>query len=291
MINLGLVGKGSWGKNYIRAIKELSNITLSSENIKTHDYKDLFRNKNLDGVIIATPASTHYRIAKEFLKQGFDLLIEKPLALNSHDGLNLKEIADRKKRIVMVGHIYLYNPAFEVFKKYTEKIGKILFIKSYGMNYGPIRKDTSALWDWAPHDISMLLELSLVPSSIAAWKISDGMYSIKITSSKFSAIVFCGWMSPIKKRSMMIVGERGAVIFDDTVDKKILHIQRSDKNFKFFYPSFPKEEPLKREVTEFVSSIRNKKNPKSDLAHGILTIKIIEAAEKSIRQNGREMKF
>lgn len=291
-MKFALVGRGIWGKNYIRTIKKIPGCELPKDYIKTKNYNELFRYKDIDGVIIATPASTHYKIARDFLERGFNILVEKPLALNFQDALKLKKIADQNKvAVAMVGHIYLFNPAFETFKKYVQKIRKILYIESYGSNYGPFRKDVSPLWDWAPHDISMLTDIFGKPTSITAWETNRTMYYIKLNFRKMSTFIFCGSQSPIKKRSMTAVGNKSAVIFDDTSSRKVLYIKKLSRIPKISYPYYNKEDSLRRQLVEFINCIKAKKKPKTDLNHGTEVVKIIEAAEKSLREGGRIILF
>src|SRR3989344_6498148 len=124
MITLSLIGAGKWGKNYINTIHSLSFCELPDSYIKTKNYKELLNFNNIDGVIIATPASTHFQIAKAFLEKGFNVLIEKPLTTSYKAALKLYRIAEKTKSTVMVGHIFLYNPAFLKVKELIKSIGK-----------------------------------------------------------------------------------------------------------------------------------------------------------------------
>lgn len=292
MITLALIGIGRWGKNYVNTINSLSSCVLPKKFIKTSNYKDLFSEENIDGVIIATPSSTHFKIAKEFLERGFNVLIEKPLTTNYKDALKLSEIAKKNKNVVMVGHIYLYNPAFLVVKKLFKSIGKIKYISAEGMNYGPIRTDVSALWDWGPHDISMVIDLlEGLPQEVSA--IGYDMCNLKL---KFPNGIFVflniGWLSPVKKRNMTIVGNKSTIIFDDTIEKKVALVDNLSRDKKVNYPSFSKELPLTAEISSFVDKIKNrKKNNNSSLKMGLDVVKVLEACQKSIKLNGKMIKI
>lgn len=300
MTRLALVGVGRWGKNYLNTIRNLSFCELPDSLIKTKDYKDLISADNIDGVIIATPASTHFQIAKEFLENGFNVLIEKPLVTNYKDALALFEIAKRNKNVVMVGHVYLYNPAFVEVKKMVQNIGNIKYISSEGMNYGPIRSDVSALWDWAPHDISMLIDLlGNLPEEVSGYgesvlRPNTKFYDICSLKLKFSKNIFAfinvSWLSPLKKRNMIIVGNKSTIVFDDTLEKKISVIDNVSKKKEF--PFFSKKSPLSEEISSFVGLIRNnKKTNKSDLKMGLAVTEIIEACEMSIGLGGKNIKL
>lgn len=300
MTILALVGAGRWGKNYINTIHSLSSCKLPDSYIKTKNYKELFSHDNIDGVIIVTPASTHFQIAKEFLEKGFNVLIEKPLTTNYKDALKLCKIAEKTKRIVMVGHIFLYNPAFLEVKKAARNIGNIKYIYSEGMNYGPIRSDVSALWDWTPHDISMSIDLlGSLPQEVSGYGVSTLRPNTKFYDTcslklKFPKNIFVfvnvSWLSPIKKRNMTIVGEKKTIVFDDTVEKKISLVKNSDK--RTTYLSFSKESPLFEEISSFVNLIEDKeKINKSGLKMGLDVIRVIEACEKSIILGGKNIKI
>lgn len=301
MTTLALIGTGRWGKNYINTINNLSSCELPEEFIKTSNYKDLFAFDNIDGVIIATPSSTHFKIAKEFLEKGFNVLIEKPMTNSYKDALELSKIAKKYKNIVMIGHIYLYNPAFLQVKKLIKSIGKIKYISTEGMNNGPVRPDVSALWDWGPHDISMVIDLlGSKPQEVSGYGLSSlrpntEFYDMCNLKLKFAGDIYCfvniGWLSPVKKRSMTIVGEKSTIIFDDTIEKKVAII-RNLKTKEADYPSFSKESPLSEEISSFVNLIENKeKISKSSLKMGLDVVKVLEACEKSMKLNGKIIKI
>lgn len=292
MITLALVGIGRWGKNYINTINNLSSCVLPEKFIKTSNYKNLFKSNNIDGVIIASPSSTHFKITKEFLERGFNVLIEKPMTTSYRDALELFKIVKKFKNIVMVGHVYLYNPAFLKVKKLIKSIGKIKYISTEGMNYGPIRTDVSSLWDWGPHDISMAIDLlGSKPQEVSA--IGYDMCNLKL---KFAGDIYCfvniGWLSPVKKRSMIIVGEKSTIVFDDTIEKKVALIGNFSIDKEVNYPSFSKELPLTAEISSFVDLIKNReKNNNSSLKMGLDVVKVLEACEKSMKLNGKIIKI
>ena len=302
MTTLALIGKGRWGKNYIKTIRNLSTCELPDEFIKSSNYKDLLSKKNIDGVIIATPASTHFKIAKEFLEKGFNVLIEKPMTTNYKDALELSRIAKEHRNIVMVGHIYLYNPAFLKVKKLIKSVGRIKYISTEGMNYGPIRSDVSALWDWGPHDVSMAIDLlGALPEEVSANGLNHlrpgtQLYDMCNLKLKFANDVYCfvniGWLSPIKKRNMTIVGENKTIIFDDTLKKKLaLFNTLNDEKKITSYPSFSNEAPLSLEVSSFVDQIKNREKNYSSLKMGFDVVRVLSACEKSMKLNGKVIKI
>lgn len=301
MTNLALIGIGRWGKNYIRTLKDIKDVNLkyicassdqnlqkiSGDYIKLKNYKDLIKHKEIEGIIIATPSATHYRIAKYFLPQGHNLLIEKPLAVKYEDAKYLEKIQKNSKSIAMVGHIFLYNPAFLEFKKLVNQMGKIEYLDFEGCDYGPFPKDSSALWEWAPHDVSMCLDLlSKMSISVQAWSFKKDMVYTKLNFKDTVAFMKFGWLSPVKKRKVTVVGSKSSIIFDDTKDRKISFYEKMGLAVPQ-YPDYSCEEPLMTELEEFVSCIRNNRPPKTDLNNSVLVLKVIDAMQKSINKNGK----
>ncbi len=300
MIKLALIGRGPWGNNYIKTISKLSNCVLPKEFIKAKDYKALFKyKKDIDGVVIATPPTTHFKIAHDVLSQGLPVLVEKPLTTSLSDAKKLLEIQKKRKLIAMVGHIYLYHPAFQAMKKQLQSIGKIHYITTEGMDYGPIRTDVSALWDWATHDISMAMDLlNQKPISVFGWGVKRyesnmniDMCYVKLQFRTIPVIISIGWLSPVKKRSITVVGETGAILFDDTkVDKLALakNLELKHQAQKINYKESP---PLTQEILAFVDCIIKRKDPQTSLQQGADVVYVIESIQKSLMNNGREIKL
>lgn len=323
MTTLALIGIGRWGVNYINAIKSTSSVRIKYvcsidkksfdkiQNIfiKLDHYRKLFQYKDIDGIIIATPASTHFNISKDLLLKGYNILIEKPFTTNYKDAVTLKEIHESINSVVMVAHIYLYNPAFIKTRTLLKNIGAIKYLECEGSNWGPMRKDVSALWDWAPHDISMCLEiLKEDPVEIQAWGVNvlkplkknvfDTVYIRLGFSHNVQAFIKIGILSPIKKRKITIIGSKSSVIFDDTRDKKIQLLNNKGINMKEnidlsnrVYPSYSNNNPLFMEIMEFANCIKTGKNPRSDLNLALRVSKIIHYVEQSIENKGIIIKY
>lgn len=322
MINLALIGVGRWGKNFISTISSIPDCRLkyicahTNENLKTfsddytkvRNYRDLFKYKDIDGLIVVTPGSTHFEIAYEFLKKGYNLFIEKPLTTDYKQALKLKKVYDSKKSAVLVGHIDLYNPPFIKLKKITKDIGQIQYLTFEGLNNGPVRSDMSVLWEWGPHGIAVVLDLlKIKPEKVAAWAINslkpkgnlNDMVLIQLRfPNKAVAIIKVGWLSPIKKRELVVVGSKSTVVYDNLADKKVAYFEnisplRIGDNFikrepQVSHPSVSGEAPLKLEILEFIKAIKQQRRVRiSDLDFGVEVIELLHLAEQSIKNDGK----
>lgn len=303
MINLALIGTGRWGRNYIETIEQMKGcklIYVCSPNVnskkyiknkykKIKNYKELLKKKDIDGVIIATPIDTHFNIASDFMRHSFNILVEKPLTTSFRDALELKKISKRFSGLVMVGHLYLYNPAFVKIKELIKKIGDIYYLDLEGCGYSPGEKVTSALWDWGPHNIYMTLDIiNDFPIRVSAWGVSKNnnynmVYLKLIFKNNLQVFIKTGWLSPSKKRNLTILGSKGIIAFDDLKEKKV-SLFKADK---VFYPKFSNQKPLSLELKEFVNAIKTGKSPKTELEQGLNTVKILHYAEESLNNNGK----
>ncbi|OGG24498.1 hypothetical protein A3A79_04925 [Candidatus Gottesmanbacteria bacterium RIFCSPLOWO2_01_FULL_43_11b] len=291
---LALIGHGQWGKNYLTTAQEIPECHIKY--VCSRDYKKLLRYKEIDGIIIATPPSTHFDIASFFLLHAMPLLIEKPLTTGYQDALRLLRMHKESAPVVLVGHIFFYNPAFLRLKTLVPHIGTLVSIDSEGTNFGPMRSDVSALWDWAPHEISMGMSLmGASPSAVQGWSLrtkisgreTDDMVYMKLVFGKISMFSKIGWLSPIKTRRFTVTGTHGAIIFDDMHPVRKLKQLSGALRAVISYPSYEKTAPLENQLREFISCIRLKRKPRTDLAHGVECVRVIDAVERSIRQKGK----
>lgn len=306
MINLALIGAGRWGKNYLRAVKNIPRVSIkyvcssvvslrsiSSEYIKVSDYRELAKKKDLDGVIVAVPAIRHFEIAKFFLLAGKTVLVEKPMTVSLKEAEQLKIVFDKTNGRMMVGNIFLYNEAFMKFAKLFHKMTNICYLHFEACDWGPIRNDVSALWDWAPHDISMCLSImGSKPVRVSAWAVNslrpstnlfDMIYARLFFEKSVSAFFRIGWLSPFKKREILAVGEKESLLFDDISSKKVTHFDNLLRKTDIDYP---KSEPLVKELESFIGMIREKKIPIINFDRNFAVIEVIDAMEKSIQKSG-----
>lgn len=317
MITLALIGLGKWGANFLKTIERMKNCkikyiaatsktTLSkfSDNyIKTTDYKDFFRFSDIDGIIIATPGSTHYKISKDCTSHGFYVLVEKPLTATYQDALSLKKLFQNKKSKIMVGHIYLYNPAFITMKSFIPEIGKLRYMTFKLYNFGPFRDDLSVLWELGPHGIATCIDLlkdSPVEVSALGTKTlrpNTNLYDKVTLKLKFKQEVNCflefGWLYPIRKREITLFGSKSTIMFDDLAEEKISIFKNlgpivgkkvTGQQTIIKHPSYDTQTPLESEINAFVKFIKSHKQPIADLDQAIEIAAIIHAAEKSLNE-------
>lgn len=297
MITLGLVGVGAWGKNYLKTISLFERIKvkyvctrsqnslqqLPNSTTKTTDYKELAKYHDIDGIIVATPASTHFKICEFFLNKGFNILVEKPMCLSFKEALTLKKLTKRKNQL-MVAHLQLYNPAFIKVKDLLKKIGKIQTI-TFESRGSKKRDDISILWDWGPHHISMLEDLigDLPKQFLINFKVKKDHSlidnaNITIKLSSIHVILKMGWGGKQKKRLLQVKGIKGKIIFDDSKSKKIKFV---DSSSKVLYPSYSLNTPLFEMLTEFLKMIKNRKVPKTNIDNGVEVTRVLSQIEKS----------
>lgn len=293
MVTLGLIGVGRWGTNILRTLEGIGEVEVLS-----YDGQNppplLFIKRSVDGVLIATPGSTHAEIALPFIKIGVPTFIEKPMTTSPADAQKIKRLA---KGIVMVGHVHLYNPAFLKAKELVKKkIGKIHLLRFEGRNDGPIRDDMSVLWDWGPHGVSMMLNLlGKAPTHAQAWGYSRLRRRAKLYDAVEARLFFPGnmegtlsmsWLSPEKRVKLTAIGSKASVIFDDGAVNKVALYRKG----KVTHLSYNKQPPLKLELEAFIKSIKTKKQPLTDVNNGLKVVKILAAADKSITLDGKKVR-
>lgn len=335
MIKFGLIGVGYWGPNLARNINQVEGGSLSwvcdqsekalagvcknySQVCTTASYEEMLRNSDVDAVVVATPAGTHYEIAKACLDAGKHVLVEKPLAGSSAECEDLIERASRKSLVLMVGHTFLYSPPVLKLKEYIDagELGDIYYAYSTRANLGQIRKDVNALWNLAPHDVSILLYLfGRAPVSVNAKGISyiqegieDVVFMYLDFPDRISAHVHLSWLDPGKIRKMTVVGSQKMIVYDDAnaeakiqiFDKGVTKVANTGaEKFGDFgefqlllragdvhIPKIPATEPLKLECQHFADCIKNETKPRTDGEHGKQVVQVLEAAQKSLKSGG-----
>ncbi|MBL7206044.1 MAG: Gfo/Idh/MocA family oxidoreductase [Candidatus Aenigmarchaeota archaeon] len=283
------------------------------------DYKELAENPDVDAMVITTPMDTHYEIAKYCLEKGKHVLIEKPFVSNIEQGKELMKIANENNLVLMVGHVYMYNTGIRKLKEIIkEKLGDIYYINAERLGLGPIRKHANALWDLATHDISIVLFLlDALPEKIIAEGgsyIQNDVEDLVFVNLKFPNGIICNihanWIAPEKIRKITIVGSKGMVTFDDVnKNEMIKFFERSiddsiSENLSEYsdYQSIisigdvhvlkvKQSEPLKNQAEHFLECISQNKNPLTDAKDGLRVIKILETAQESLKNGGKNIMF
>lgn len=314
---LGLIGAGYWGKNLIRVFNELGVLKIICDldnkilkqrkkeypNLKTTtDFEEILADKEIKSVVISSPAVTHYNLVKKALETGKDVFVEKPLALQIKQGEELVKIANKEKRILMVGHLLLYHPAIIKLKQLIDagKLGEIQYIWSNRLNFGKLRREENILWSFAPHDISVIIDILGEPKKILSKgksylqkNIADVSLSFLEFEKNKSAHIFVSWLNPFKEQKMSIIGSKAMAVFDDMAENKLViynhkvkyngkYLQEQKANAKII--KFPNKEPLLEEAKHFLKCVKNRKNPITDGKQALKVLKVLDACEKSLKQ-------
>ncbi len=283
----------------------------------TTNIDDVIANKNIDAVVIATPVFSHYPIAKKALLAGKHVLIEKPMTSSVKEAEELIEIADKHNRVLMVDHTFLYTSAVEKMKSLIEAgdIGNVKYLDSTRINLGLFQPDVNVLWDLAPHDVSICDYLIAdKPISVQATGIShtnNGIENIAYLTlnyqSNFIAHFNCSWTSPVKLRQMLVGGDKKMISYNDMEASEKIKIYETGYEIKseedktkilvdyrtgnIFIPKVESNEALKGMATDFVKAIINNTKPRCDAQLGLRVVKVLEASQESIKNNGKEVKI
>lgn len=335
MIRVAVIGAGQWGPNLIRNFhnKQTSEVVWiidrdAARLDEVHarfpdaqtagDPEQALRDPSVDAVVVATPTSTHYALAKEALERRKHVLVEKPLTTQVKQGLGLLELAARQRLILMVGHVFVYNPAIRKVKEYLDAghLGRLYYVSMVRTNLGPIRLDVNAAWDLAAHDVSIVnYWLDAEPLSVSAiggtWinqGIEDAVFATLGYPHGVLVNLHASWLNPRKARDITVVGERRMLTFDDMnlneplriYDKQLSNVRTrtyvdsfasfraSVRKGDITVPKVPLGEPLATQCAHFLECIVTGKQPFSGGREGIAVVRALEAMQRSIRARGRE---
>lgn len=327
---IGVIGCGYWGPNLIRNFVEIQDSQVVAvadirperlDYIKrtypqiegVQDYPELF-NMGLDAIVVATPPSTHYKIAREVLEHGIHVLVEKPITQRSDQARELIVLAYEKNLVLMVGHAFEYNAGVNKLKTMVEDgdLGDIYYIDSARLNLGLYQQGTNVLWDLAPHDLSILcyvlgdkpISLTAKGTCCISPDIIDVVYMNLQFPNNVMAHVHVSWLDPCKVRRVTVVGSKKMVIFNDVENEKIkivdkgVNSPRDVKTFADFQYSYRNGdiqipyikfvEPLRLECQDFLDCINQHTVPRTDGEDGYRVVRILEAAQRSLENNSSE---
>ncbi len=320
MRNIALLGLGYWGKNILRNLVEMDVLhTAGDTNAQTVErwqqtypntrfttsVEAILKNPEIVGVVLATPAVTHFEMVQMFLRAGKDVFVEKPLALTADHGESLVAQADGGRRILMVGHILQYHPAVHAMKHLLRSgvLGTLQYLYSNRLNIGKLRTEENILWSFAPHDISVMLSLTNEePVNVQAFggayinrDVSDTTLTTLSFRNNVKGHIFVSWLHPFKEQKLVVVGSKAMAVFDDLSKEKLVLYRHSIEWQNGTMPvakpadreivSVGTEEPLRMELQQFVSSIASRQSPPSDGREGLRVLRVLAAADQSLTRN------
>jgi UDP-2-acetamido-3-amino-2,3-dideoxy-glucuronate N-acetyltransferase len=321
MTNVAVVGSGMWGRNLVRNFAALGALRTicDADPARLEGFRaqfpharlttslgDVLKDDETEGVVIATPAASHYSVAREALLAGKDVFVEKPLALKSAEGAELIEIADRQRRVLMVGHLLRYHPAILKLKALIDdgQLGKLHYIYSNRLNLGRFRTEENILWSFAPHDISAIVYLlGEMPTSVSARGgsfVTDGIPDVTVTTLDFRSGVkghiFVSWLHPYKEQKLVVVGDRRMAVFDDVEPERKLVLIGHHVEWVGRLPvprreeaevvPFSGDEPLRLECQHFLDCVAARRAPDTDGREGLRILEILEASQRSLDGQG-----
>lgn len=317
---IALFGCGYWGKNILRNLRELDAISCvveptsaGAEHVREiapelpllESMEEALSDSRIRGVMIATPAETHFEIAREALLADRDVFVEKPLTTDLNEGRLLVELAEERRRILMVGHLLEYHPAIRKIYDliYSGTLGDLRYIISNRLNLGKIRTEENALWSFAPHDLAVILRaVGSLPIEVVA---TGGSYiqrdvaDVTVTQLLFNkgvrAHIFVSWLHPFKEQKFIVIGSKRMVSFDD-VSKELLMWElevewKSGQPVPVKHPGVKLDidwsEPLRMECLHFLDCIKNHSQALTDGKHGLAVLEILHASQQSLSNNGQ----
>jgi len=332
VVSIGIIGCGHWGPNHIRIFNQLQNSqaimcadldqdrlgkirSLFPQIKTTANYKDILKDPDVQAVCVASPTNTHFQISKEALQAGKHVFCEKPLAMRPEECLELKDLSEKAGLILMVGHVFVFNQGILKLKEYIDsgELGTVQYAHAIRTNLGPFRYDVNALWDLAPHDISIFNFLfNACPLSVSGCgqkylgsTLEDVAFATLEYPNKVIANIHVSWLDPKKVRQITIVGDKKMIAWDDLdnlgpiklYDK---HVERTSRFYESYgefqllskegditIPQVGFSEPLKTQAQYFVECVEQKRHPDcADAKKGFDVVRALCAVQESIGRGG-----
>lgn len=313
---IALLGAGTWGRNLLRVLTEFEEIGAVFDpdpralgqvppHLRARSFEEVLGNAAIEGVVIATPAATHFDLARTALLANRDVFVEKPLTLDPAEGADLVELADRLGRVLMVGHVTLYHPAILELKQLLRRgeLGRPQYLYSNRLNSGA-RETENILWSFAPHDFAVLLYLlEASPTEILAVgssHLKEGRADVTLTHLKFPggerAHIFVSWLHPMREHRLVVTGERRMAHFADDErggSLSLYDIGVGKSGERSVRPSaamdvvpLPPQEPLRLEIGHFLECMDRREEPLTGGRHGLEVVRLLAAADASLRGGG-----
>jgi UDP-2-acetamido-3-amino-2,3-dideoxy-glucuronate N-acetyltransferase len=317
---VAVVGMGFWGKNLVRNFHQLGSLSLVCDLDRSveaecqakyngvrfcREFGVVLSDPDIAAVAVATPAVTHYEMARAALAAGKDVFVEKPLAIDVEQGAELQWLGESNGRVLMVGHILRYHPAVLKLQELVEAgaLGQIRYVYANRLNIGKIRTEENILWSFAPHDISVILsllkEFPIRVCSQGEAYLSRNVHDVTLSQLDFpsgvQAHIFVSWLHPIKEQRLVVVGSEKMAVFDDTAENKlVLYSHRIE--WKNRIPTVVKaqgevivceeREPLQEECRHFLSCVATRRRPTTDAEEGLRVLRVLDACQRSLLQKG-----
>ena len=334
---IGVIGYGYWGPNLVRNFMEVPNgSVVAVSDMKedrlalvrrrypsitaTTDHRELLADPAIDAVIIATPVSTHFSLAMQALKAGKHVLVEKPMTSNSEEGMQLLEEAERRNRILMVDHTFVYTGAVSKIREMvqSQSLGDIYYYDSVRVNLGLFQHDVNVLWDLAVHDLSIMdAVLPHRPCAVSATGIShvpgkpeNIAYLTLFFDTSLVAHVHVNWLAPVKLRKILIGASKKMIVYDDVepsekvkvYDTGITVKDNGDRESLYkmlisyrtgdvWVPKLDITEALRAEAGHFLHCIQSKECPLTSGESGLRVVRMLEAATESMKERGRPVEL
>ncbi len=330
-VGVALVGFGYWGPNYARVLNELPGVELKVVCDESADrlaqarqryphvttlrqYQEVLDRKDIQALVIATPASTHQGLVTDALLSGRHVLVEKPMALNIEGSEALCQLAEKAGRVLMVGYTFLYNAGIRKMKECmaSDQFGQVYYLHATRTNLGPIRQDVNAVWDLAPHDVAIF---NYLLGQSPRWASAVGSHALRTSRDDIAFVtlgydndvvgnIHVSWADPNKVREVVAVGSRRRVVFNDLNDmERVRYFERgvsvpeaiadSYGEFKLLVrdgdiisPKIETSEPLKNQCAAFVQAMKSGHRPLADGRFGREVVRTMIAIDRSMQRQG-----
>ena len=311
-MKVGVIGGGHWGKKLVRNFAEIGVLAGVADPVEGDRSRaleeapgiELFANEKdllaagYDAVAIATPAATHFGIARAALEVGLDVFVEKPVTLDAAEALELHELAEKGEQVLMVGHLLLYQPAVNFITEFLRagKLGQVYTLHQRRSKLGRVRSEENVMWSFGAHDVAVLLVLAgEAPDQIQAWGhaaitpgVEDDTYLHLEFPSGIKASLHNSWLWPRVERELIIVGEKGMLVFEEESSRVILHHKVVDgeglhheRGEEILFEG--SAQPLRLELDHFLECCQKRKTPISDGRNGFETVRVLEEASRILQ--------
>jgi predicted dehydrogenase len=306
-----VVGAGNWGKNLIQNFYDLNALAgiveidpqlrektaQSYPDISIYDNYQAALESSVQAIVLATPAPFHYAMTKQALEIGKDVFVEKPMTLHTSEAQELAVFAEENNRILMVGHLLLYQPAIIWMREYlaSGKAGSVYHVETQRVKLGRVRREENVWWSFAPHDVSVILALLGNPKlksiktsgqAILQPAIEDNVYVDLVFETGQTGHLHSSWYWPELKRHTTVICEKSMLVYDELSSKVTVYNKAIDQNLNnvdqgSWSPQLDETPPLKLECQHFLDCLENRQKPRSDAWNGVNVVEILEKAMHS----------